>query len=82
VAGTGAIQQCAVAGAGKREHGRQGRHEHRECNAVLPSRHLSGPVAQTERSADAVPPRTEPITRSGPYGATSLELSSSPPRLY
>jgi hypothetical protein len=46
VAGTGVIQQCAVAGAGKRDHGRQGRHEHRECNAVLPSRHLSGPVAQ------------------------------------
>lgn len=51
-AGTGVIQQCAVAGAVKRDRGSQGQHEHRGCNAVLPSRHLSRPVAQTERSTN------------------------------
>jgi hypothetical protein len=45
------IHQCAAAGAdtSNRNRGRQSRYEHREGNAVLPSRHLSKPVAQPER---------------------------------
>jgi hypothetical protein len=42
LASHGVIQQRAVARAGKRD---QGRHEHRECDAALPSRHLTGRVA-------------------------------------
>ena len=48
----------------------------RRLAAGLLERKQLASAAIDQRSADAVPPRTEPITRSGPYGATSLELSA------
>ncbi len=66
----GVIPQCAAAGAdtGKRNRGRRGRYERREGNAVLPSRHLSRPVAQP--NALRTTARDEP----GPEIATSRSL--------